>query len=108
MSRSEHREQKNQLLKRARRLVVKIGSSSISGPRGIDRKRMRDLVEQIAAVHDRGFEVVVVTSGAVAAGMARLGLEERPKSIPGRQAAAAVGQIALMAAYAEFFDQHHK
>lgn len=108
MSRSEHLEQKSRLLKRARRLVVKIGSSSISGPRGIDRKRMRSLVEQLASVHDSGLEVVVVTSGAVAAGMARLGLEEKPKSIPGRQAAAAVGQIALMAAYAEFFDQRDK
>jgi len=100
---TEHLQNKARLLKRVRRLVVKIGSSSISSTKGIDRRRMKRLVEQIATAYEGGIEVVVVTSGAVAAGVVRLGQQERPKSIPGRQAAAAVGQIDLMAAYEEFF-----
>ena len=107
MSASEHLQHKARLLRRARRVVVKIGSSSISGPAGIDRARLELLVEQIADLHDR-LSVAVVTSGAVAAGVARLGHSEKPRAIPQRQAAAAVGQIDLMATYAEFFDRRGK
>jgi glutamate 5-kinase len=103
MSAAEHVEHKARLLRTTRRVVVKIGSSSISGSGGIDRQRLGNLVEQLAGLRRRGLELVVVTSGAVAAGVARLGQRERPKAIPQRQAAAAVGQIALMAAYEELF-----
>lgn len=108
MSTEEHLRHKAALLRSTRRVVVKIGSSSISGNSGIDRARMERLVDQIAALHDRDLEIVVVTSGAVAAGVARLGHKERPRSIPQRQAAAAIGQIDLMAAYEEFFDRRGK
>jgi glutamate 5-kinase len=108
MADSEQHLHKVSLVKRLRRLVVKIGSSSISGPKGLDRARMASLVEQISAAHDRGLEVVVVTSGAVAAGVAKVGQSERPKSIPQRQAAAAVGQIDLMTAYGELFGARGK
>jgi glutamate 5-kinase len=92
------------LLRGARRVVIKIGSSILSSARGIDRARLRRLVAEIHDVAARR-QVVVVTSGAVAAGMARLGLKERPKTMPQKQAAAAVGQIDLMALYEEYFDQ---
>ena len=105
---TEHAEHKARLLARVRRVVVKIGSSSISGPDGIERTRLGDLVDQIAHLHDTGLEVIVVTSGAVAAGVARLGQRERPRTIPQRQAAAAVGQIDLMATYEEFFSRRDK
>ena len=98
-----HLTHKQRLLKRVRRAVIKIGSSILSGHSGIHRPRLRSLAEEICALHQRGIELVVVSSGAVAAGMARLGLKERPKTMPQRQAAAAVGQIDLMVLYEEYF-----
>jgi len=103
---SLHLTHKQRLLKRVRRAVIKIGSSILSGHSGIHRPRLRSLAEEICALHQRGVELVVVSSGAVAAGMARLGMKERPKTIPQRQAAAAVGQIDLMALYEEYFALH--
>jgi glutamate 5-kinase len=94
---------KQRLLRRVRRAVVKIGSSILSTPTGINRARLRSLSEEICALQARGIAVVVVSSGAVAAGMARLGMKERPKTVSQRQAAAAVGQIELMALYEEYF-----
>ena len=101
-----HLAHKQRLLKRVRRAVVKIGSSILSGQSGINRPRLRSLAEEICTLHQRGIELVVVSSGAVAAGRARLGLKERPKTVPQRQAAAAVGQIHLMALYEEYFAAH--
>jgi glutamate 5-kinase len=97
---------KQRLLRRVRRAVVKIGSSILSTDSGINRPRLRSLAEEICALHQRGIEIVVVSSGAVAAGRARLGMKGRPKTVPQRQAAAAVGQIDLMALYEEYFAAH--
>ncbi len=94
---------KQRLLRRVRRAVIKIGSSILSSEQGINRPRLRALAEEICGLHKQGIEIVVVSSGAVAAGMARLGMKERPKTVPQRQAAAAVGQIDLMALYKEYF-----
>jgi glutamate 5-kinase len=105
-SQSLHLTHKQRLLKGARRAVIKIGSSILSSRNGITRPRLRSLAEEICALHQRGFELVVVSSGAVAAGMARLRLQDRPKTMPQRQAAAAVGQIDLMALYEEYFALH--
>ncbi len=99
---------KQRVLKRVRRAVIKIGSSIVSGEHGINRLRLRRLAEEICTLRDRGIEIIVVTSGAVAAGMVRLGMKERPKTVPQRQAAAAVGQIDLMALYEEYFRQFDK
>jgi glutamate 5-kinase len=97
---------KRALLPRVRRVVIKIGSSILSGPNGIDRDRIARLVAEIAALRANPYQIVLVSSGAVAAGMTRLGLRERPKTVPARQAAAAVGQIRLMALYDEHFAAH--
>jgi glutamate 5-kinase len=94
---------KQRLFRRLRRAVIKIGSSILSGGAGINRERLRSLAHEICQVHLQGIEIVVVSSGAVAAGMVRLGLKERPKTVPQRQAAAAIGQIDLMALYKEYF-----
>ena len=99
-----HLEEKQALLKRARRVVVKIGSSLVSADDGLDRRRIRSIAREIHELAAERREFIVVTSGAVAAGRARLGLRERPKTIPQKQAAAAVGQIDLMAAYKESFE----
>jgi glutamate 5-kinase len=83
-------------LMRARRLVVKVGSGLVtSAGVGADPVRIEMLAGALAAARG-GREIVLVTSGAIATGMARLGLAERPRSIPEKQAAAAVGQSALM------------
>jgi glutamate 5-kinase len=91
----------------ARRVVVKIGSAVLAGnDGGLDRSRIDALVDEIAAQHAAGREMVVVTSGAVAAGVVRLGLGQRPKLIAHKQAAAAVGQIGVMSAYEAAFARH--
>src|SRR5262245_45314857 len=97
---------KRALLPRVRRVVVKIGSSILSRAGGIDRDRIASLATEIATLRRAPYEIVVVSSGAVAAGTTRLGLRERPKTVPARQAAAAVGQISLMALYDECFGAH--
>ena len=91
----------------ARRIVVKVGSSSLTtGAGGIDPDRLAVLVDQLAAVRRRGAEVVLVSSGAIAAGLAPLGLKRRPRSLPAQQAAASVGQGLLVHRYTEELARH--
>ncbi len=94
------------ILPTARRVVIKIGSTILSDGRGFAVDRLNRLVGEICDLGDR--QIVAVTSGAVAVGMARLGLEARPRSVPQRQAAAAVGQIGLMAMYEQHFAKRGK
>jgi glutamate 5-kinase len=91
-------------LTKADRLVVKVGSGLISSSSGgLDAERISALADEMAALVKDGKEVVLVSSGAIASGMARLGLKRRPRSIPEKQAAAAVGQSALMWHYEQAF-----
>jgi glutamate 5-kinase len=99
---------KKQVLRRARRVVVKIGSQILSSGSGIEEGRLRALVEELASLHDQKKEIVIVSSGAVAAGMSRLGWKQRPRTIPEKQALAAVGQIKLMALYERYFSKFKK
>ena len=82
------------------RLVVKIGTSLIAPGGRIDTKQLRSLVDQLDLVHD---EFLIVSSGAIASGMAQLGLKQRPASVQLMQACAAVGQSALMHTYEQLF-----
>ncbi|ANJ67382.1 glutamate 5-kinase [Halothiobacillus diazotrophicus] len=85
-----------------RRWVVKIGSAMVTGNgAGLDMAAIDRWAQQIAALRAAGREVVIVTSGAVAEGMARLGWQDRPTALPQLQAAAAVGQMGLVQAYAD-------
>lgn len=87
-----------------RRLVVKIGSSTLTTADGRpDYAYLGVLAEQVAAVRAAGWQPVIVSSGAIACGLEALGIEERPTDMPSLQAAASVGQGALSAAYAEAF-----
>lgn len=96
-----------QRLSGARRWVVKIGSALLTADgKGLDRDAMAGWVAQIARLLDEGVEVVLVSSGAVAEGMARLGWKERPKAIHDLQAAAAIGQMGLVQAYESRFQLH--
>jgi glutamate 5-kinase len=88
-------------------VVVKVGSSSLRDPSGhLDRTQVAALSAQVASLRSEGVRVVVVSSGAVAAGMGRLGLAQRPTDTPTLQAAAAAGQGALMHAYQQVLDEH--
>lgn len=91
----------------ARRLVVKIGSALLTNDgRGLDEAAIGGWVDQIAALHRRGIEVILVSSGAVAAGMVRLGWQVRPSVVHELQAAAAVGQNSLAECYEGHFGRH--
>jgi glutamate 5-kinase len=94
-------------LSTARRWVVKIGSSLVTNQgRGLNRSFIESLVEQVIALHQAGSEVVLVSSGAVAEGVVRLGWKRRPHSVHQLQAAAAVGQMGLVQAYETCFQAH--
>lgn len=90
------------------RVVVKIGSSSLTNDRGeIDEKKLADHVRAVALLRKEEHEVILVSSGAVAAGFSQLGYPSRPVTIKGKQAAAAVGQSLLVQSYIEEFAQYH-
>ncbi|MEP6666708.1 MAG: glutamate 5-kinase [Nocardioidaceae bacterium] len=92
---------------RARRIVVKVGSSSLTTPAGgIDDERLQALVDALAEKRKAGLEIVLVSSGAIAAGLAPLGLAKRPRDLARQQAAASVGQGLLMHRYTSAFDGH--
>lgn len=92
---------------RAQRIVVKVGSSSLTTPAGhIDRERISELVEVLAERRSGGTELVLVSSGAVAAGMTPLGLATRPRDLATQQAAASVGQGLLVAHYTAELSRH--
>ncbi|MFT8320689.1 MAG: glutamate 5-kinase [Bacillus sp. (in: firmicutes)] len=93
--------------KQIKRVVIKIGSSSLTSMHGeISRKKLEKLVEQIVALKDAGYETAVVSSGAVAAGYRKLGCIKRPTGLPEKQAAASIGQGLLMESYSELFLSH--
>lgn len=96
-----------QALGRSKRWVVKLGSSLLTNEgRGLDRERIAHWVAQVAALRAEGTEIVLVSSGAVAEGMARLGWTQRPHALHDLQAAAAVGQMGLVQAYESVFQSH--
>jgi glutamate 5-kinase len=87
-------------------VVVKVGTSSLAGAGpGIDREAIRRVVENVESAWSAGHPTVLVTSGAIAAGLPVMGLSERPVDIPGLQVAAAVGQSRLMTMYTEEFQR---
>jgi glutamate 5-kinase len=95
------------VVRNAHRIVVKVGSSLVTAEgRGLDHAALSRWAEQIAALTEQGKEVVLVSSGAIAEGIARLGWKKRPKAIKELQAAAAVGQMGLVQAYESIFRAH--
>ncbi|MDD5428108.1 MAG: glutamate 5-kinase [Candidatus Omnitrophica bacterium] len=91
-------------MKKYKRVVVKIGTKVITAKdRALDTDRMKSLVSQMAGLMNSGTEVILVTSGAIGAGMSLLGMKKRPVELASLQAAAAVGQNRLMQLYSEFF-----
>ena len=94
-------------LKKAKRLVVKIGSSLLTAQgQGLDHNAIADWVKQIASLRKQGVQVLLVSSGAVAEGMMRMGWKTRPHALYELQAAAAIGQMGLIQTYESFFKEH--
>ena len=94
-------------IKNAVRVVVKIGTSTLTYNNGkLNLFRIEKLVRELADLANQGKEIILVTSGAVGAGLDRLGSTERPKTIPEKQAVAAIGQVILMHMYEKLFAEY--
>ena len=92
----------------ARRIVVKVGSNVLTRDKGLNLKSIRSISSQVCALIADGLEVILVSSGAMASGIGKVGLSRRPDEIPKRQAVAAVGQAGLIMAYEKAFATHRK
>ncbi len=96
-----------EVLVKAKRIVIKVGTSTITYPNGKTNFSQIDrLARELSDLSNQGKEIILVTSGAIAVGVNRLGLAEKPKTIPGKQAAAAVGQGILMHVYEKLFAEY--
>ena len=94
-------------LRSKKRIVIKIGTSSLTFPNGrMNFARIEQLVDVIATLKKQGKEVVLVSSGSIAVGVSKLGHKKRPTGIPAKQAAAAIGQAVLAKIYRKFFGVH--
>lgn len=94
-------------LKNAKRIVVKVGTSTLTYETGkMNIRRIKKLVEVLSDLKNSGKQVVLVTSGAIGVGVGKLGLSSKPKDTPGRQAAATVGQCELMFMYDKLFSEY--
>jgi len=96
-------------LEKARRIVVKVGSSILASvEKGLHHEVFSHLAKEISELKRQGYEIVLVSSGAIAAGMEKLGYKTRPQSITQKQATAAVGQSRLMNIYESYFSRHQQ
>ena len=92
---------------KVKRIVLKVGTSSLTHENGkFDLMHIEHLVRVVTDIRNKGIEVILVSSGAIAAGVAALHLPAKPKDIPGKHAAAAVGQCRLMNIYEKFFSEY--
>ena len=90
------------------RIVIKIGTSTLAHPTGhLNIRRVEQLCEIMSDIKNAGHELILVSSGAIGMGVGKLGLREKPKDIPSKQAAAAVGQCELMYVYDKLFGENN-
>ena len=90
------------------RIVIKVGTSTLAHSTGmLNIRRVEQLCKVLSDLKNAGNEIVLVSSGAIGMGVGKLGLRERPKDMPGKQAAAAVGQCELMYIYDKLFSEYH-
>ncbi|MBW1765999.1 MAG: glutamate 5-kinase [Deltaproteobacteria bacterium] len=99
---------RKELLRPVKRLVVKAGSGVLTGKNGLNMRVINDLTNDICGLRRKGIEVILVSSGAVASGLKKIGLARRPESMSKLQAIAAVGQSSLMMAYEKAFGRHRQ
>ena len=95
-------------LENTKRAVVKVGSNVLTNDNGLNIKAIRSISGQIHRLIDQGIEVILVSSGAMASGIKKIGLSKRPDAVPQRQAVAAVGQAGLMMEYEKAFARYRK
>ncbi|MBU4002405.1 MAG: glutamate 5-kinase [Proteobacteria bacterium] len=93
---------------KVKRVVIKVGSNVLTQDNGLNLGTIKSISGQISGLINLGVEVILVTSGAMASGLKKMGLPQRPEQIPQRQAAAAVGQAGLILAYEKAFSKHDK
>ncbi|HSQ84679.1 MAG TPA: glutamate 5-kinase [Desulfobacterales bacterium] len=101
-------ENRASILNNVKRVVVKVGSNVLTEDHGLNLRAIRSISQQICRLIDDGIEIILVSSGAMASGIRKVGLDKRPDEIPKRQAIAAVGQAGLIMAYEKAFVQYHK
>ncbi len=101
------KEYNRSIFEKAKRIVVKVGSNVLTEDNGLNLKAIRSITRQIGKLIGNGLEVILVSSGAMASGIRKIGLPARPDELPKRQAVAAVGQAGLMMAYEKAFDRHN-
>lgn len=100
---------RKEYLKNIKTIVVKVGTSTLTHSTGLlNLSRIESIVRQLSNIHNKGIQVVLVSSGAIGAGMGKLGLQSKPKTIPEKQAVAAVGQVTLIHMYQKFFSEYGK
>jgi glutamate 5-kinase len=97
---------RKKLLKNGRRIVIKAGSGILTGDDGFNSQVINSLANDICDLKSKGFEIILVSSGAIAAGMKKMGYEKKPDGISEKQAMAAIGQSRLMMAYEKAFGRH--
>ncbi|HUL38155.1 MAG TPA: glutamate 5-kinase, partial [Thermodesulfobacteriota bacterium] len=100
---------RRKILGKARRIVVKVGSSILASVnKGLHYEVFSRLTKEISDLKRQGCEIVLVSSGAIAAGMEKLGYKTRPQAITQKQATAAVGQTRLMNIYEDYFSRYQQ
>ena len=97
-------------LKSANRIVIKVGTSTLAYPatKKLNLSRIDHLIREISDLHNAGKEIIFVSSGAIAAGIGRMGLNAKPDTVTENQALAAIGQGVLMHIYEKFFAEYGK
>ena len=104
-----HKDIRRKILEKVRRIVVKVGSSILASvEKGLNHEVFSHLAKEISELKHQGYEIVLVSSGAIAAGMEKLGYKTRPQSITQKQATAAVGQSRLMNIYEGYFSRYQQ
>ncbi|MEG1066767.1 MAG: glutamate 5-kinase, partial [Erysipelotrichaceae bacterium] len=94
-------------IKNSKRIVIKVGSTTLTHSTGkLNLRKLDKLAMILSDLSNEGREIILVSSGAVAAGISKLGLNHKPKTIKEKQAIASVGQCELMYIYDKFFDQY--
>ena len=99
---------RKEILKSVKRVVVKVGSGVLTGKSGLNIPIIDDITSDICELREGGIEVILVSSGAIASGLKKVGFSKRPQSVSQQQATAAVGQISLMTAYENAFGRHKR
>jgi glutamate 5-kinase len=98
--------ERKEILKQAKRILVKIGSGVLTGQEGLALDIIENIVDEVADLTKEGHQFVIVSSGAIASGRHRMGFKHKLQSLPEKQAAAAIGQGRLMRVYSNAFGKH--